>query len=264
MTVRTRRYTRLLPALPGPARLRGRSGLLAFVLALAAAPASVHAQASRFSGEIALASQLVDQGLAITGDTPVVQGAVSWMSPRGWSLGLAGGVEARSPDRPVVVLARISRAWTPSGDWLAQASLLYYDYRGEQGRVAIPDRTHANLYFTYRDTVTFGVSAIRLGDGGDRRMLGAADVDASWPLPRRFSLSAGAGIAQAVLRPRYYYGSYGRRGRVQAYAYGSLGLAWHDGPWRLQLDRNMNSLGDRRAYGTDAPAQWVATASWSF
>src|SRR3546814_5676124 len=52
------------------------------------------------------------------------------------------------------------------------------------------------------------------------------------------------------------------RDRVQLYGYGSLGLAWSDGALRLQLDRNMNSLGDRRLYGTQAPSDWSATVSW--
>src|SRR3546814_1383808 len=51
----------------------------------------------------------------------------------------------------------------------------------------------------------------------------------------------------------YRYGPKNVRDRVQLYGYGSLGLAWSDGALSLQLDRNMNSLGDRRLYGTQAP-----------
>jgi hypothetical protein len=234
---------------------------------LACLSAPLHAQSSSFSGEVALASQLVDQGLAITPDTPILQGAVSWASPTGWSFGLAGGAELRSPSRPVVVLARVSRAWAPSGDWLAQASLLYYGYRSE-GASRTPDRAHANLYFTYRDTLTFGVSAIRVSGNQDQRLLGAVDVNARWPLSDHVSLSAGAGIAQASVRS-HGRGPYAYRGHgygydhLQLYGYGSLGLAWSDGSWRLQVDRNMNSLGARRAYGNQAP-HWVATVSRSF
>src|SRR3546814_8666113 len=82
------------------------------------------AQSRPFSGEVALSSQLVDRGLAISPATPIVQGSVSWMSPGGWSMGLAGGVELRSPGQPVVVLGRVSRFWSISDDWLAHASLL--------------------------------------------------------------------------------------------------------------------------------------------
>lgn len=234
--------------------------------------APLHAQ-SRLSGNIALASQLADRGLAITPVTPILQGAVSWKSPTGWSLGLAGGVEVRSPGRPVIVLARISRAWAPSADWLAQANLLYYDYRGN----GIPDRADANVYFTYRDALTLGLSAIRVDDARNTRVLGAADASLSWPLMRRLSLSAGAGIAQAVVRS-HGPGSYPRRGyeneneygygygyeRVQLYGYGNLGLAWSEGPWRLQVDRNTSSLGARRVYGHGASTDWVATLVWSF
>lgn len=229
---------------------------------LACLSAPLHAQ-SRIGGNVALASQLVDRGLAITPVTPILQGAVSWTSPTGWSLGLAGSVEVRSPGRPVMVLARVSRAWTLSGDWLAQANLLYYDYRGSR----IPARADANVYFIYRDILSFGLSAIRVDDARNPLVLGAADASLGWPLTQRLSLSAGAGVAQAAVRaddpgryPRYGYGYE----RVQLYGYGNLGLAWSDGPWRLQVDRNKSSLGERRVYGTRASSDWVATLVWSF
>src|SRR3546814_16792400 len=85
------------------------------------------------------------RGLAISPAPPIGQGSVSWMSPGGCSMGLAGCVELRSPGQPVVVLGRVSRFWSISDDWLAHASLLYYDYRAERYR-GIPDRAEANLY----------------------------------------------------------------------------------------------------------------------
>src|SRR3546814_16982647 len=92
------------------------------------------------------------------------------MSPGGWSMGLAGGVELRSPGQPVVVLGRVSRFWSISDDWLAHASLLYYDYRAERYR-GILDRAEANLSFTYRDTLSVGVSAMRpRGSSAERRI----------------------------------------------------------------------------------------------
>src|SRR3546814_20034577 len=82
------------------------------------------------------------------------------MSPGGWSMGLAGGVELRSPGQPVVVLGRVSRFWSLSDDWLAHARLLYYDYRAERYR-GIPDRDEENIYFNYRDTLSARLSALR-------------------------------------------------------------------------------------------------------
>lgn len=261
MTTSGRRYTRNSGA-PGPIRPHASPGLLAAAVVLACLAAPLRAQSSRIGGEVALASQLVDQGLAITPTTPVLQGAIAWTSPNGWSLGLAGGMEIRSPGRPVVALARVSRSWTLSDDWRAQASLLYYDYR----RSRIPDRADANLSFAYRDIVTFGFSAVRVGGSGNRRLRGAADMAASWPLTQHLSLSAGAGVAQTAVRRGGYYRQYPGPGHdhVLLYGYGNLGLAWTDGPWRLQMDRTMNSLGQRRAYGSRAPSDWVATLSRSF
>lgn len=246
--------------------LRSHPWALVAVAMLACLAAPLRAQPSRFGGEVSLASQLVDRGLAVTPATPILQGSGSWTSPGGWSLGLAGGFEVRSPGRPVVALARVSRLWPLSGDWLAQANLLYYDYRGDGGR-RIPDRADASIYFIYRDIVTIGISVIRVSGDRDSCLRGAADIDASWPVTQHLSVNAGAGIAQTDVAP---YGADGyrhpdwRHDPIQLYGYGNVGLAWSDGPWHLQLDRNRNSIGARRAYGTQAPSTWVATLSRSF
>lgn len=238
------------------------------VAAQACLPAAVLAQ-SRLDGKIALSSQLVDRGLAITPATPILQGAVSWASPAGWSLGVAAAVETRSPGTPVMALGRLARAWAPSAEWQAQASLLYYDYRAR----GMPDRVDANVYFTYRDLLSLGVSAIRVDNPrAPRRVTGAADATLNWPVARHLSLSAGAGVGQATITTYGYRAApnppgagrrYYRYDYVRMYGYGSVGLAWSDGPWRLQVDRSMNSLGERRVYGAGAPG-WVATLSLAF
>ncbi len=232
---------------------------------LACLCAPLPAQSLRTTGEVAVASQLVDQGLALTPGTPVLQGSIAWASPGGWSFGVAAAVEARAPTEPVLSVARVSRAWLPSGDWLVQAAMLHYDYRPDGGQ-GMPDRSVATLSLAYRDTVSLGVSASRLGGDMANRVLGAADVGISWPLTARTSLSAGAGVAQAPAS-RYYARYRSRRygpGPVRVYGYGSLGLVWRDGPWRLQLDRTANSLGDRSVYGARASQEWVATCSRAF
>jgi hypothetical protein len=240
------------------------SAMLALAALLAVPCAPLHAQ-SRFGGNVALASQLVDRGLAITADTPVLQGELFRNSPGGWSFGVAGGAEAAS-GRPVIALARVSRAWALPGDWMAQAGLLYYDYRGALGGT-VPDRVDANLYVTYRDTLTLGLSASHASGRHDQRLLGAADLGFRWPLAQHISVSAGAGIAQASIGsygpPGYPYRAY-RYEHVRIYGYGNLGLAWSDGPWRLQVDRTRSSLGARRAYGARSASPWVATLSRAF
>src|SRR3546814_20366133 len=95
MAPRRRRDTRKGLA-AGPACLGHRPGLLLTATVLACLSAPLHAQSRPFSGEVALSSQLVDRGLAISPATPIVQGSVSWMSPGGWSMGLAGGVELQN------------------------------------------------------------------------------------------------------------------------------------------------------------------------
>jgi len=233
--------------------------------------ASVHAESSQVSGQVALASQLVDRGLAITPATPILQGSVSWSPSTRWSLGLAAGAEVRSPDSPVITLARVSHDWAPAGDWHARVSLLYYDY-GTSSRAYAADRVDASLYFTYRDVLTFSLSAMRpVGEGNDR-LLGAADLDVRWPLAQHVSLSAGAGIAQTSGSPydgspygQDGYRSYGdRHDQLRLYGYGQLGLAWSNGPWHLELDRVVSSLATQQTRDSRASSRWVATLSWSF
>lgn len=249
----------------GLPRLRARIATVTAVMA-ACLSAPLHAQSSRVGGQVALASQLVDRGLAITPATPILQGSVSWTSSTRWSLGLSGGVEVRSPGRPVVVLAQVSRDWALTGDWHGRASLLYYEY-GTGSRAYAADRAEASLHFSYRDVLTVGVSAIHvIGDGNDH-LLGAADLAVRWPLAQHVSLSAGAGIAQTTDSPYGHDGYYPygyRHDRHRLYGYGQLGLAWRNGPWQVELDRVMSSLATQPAGNPRTGSRWIATLSRSF
>ena len=83
-----------------------RTGFAALLVGACVAPA-LHAQSSTFSGAVALSSQLVDRGQAITRTTPILQGAASWTFPAGWSLGLSASTEVRSPGHVVAAAADI-------------------------------------------------------------------------------------------------------------------------------------------------------------
>lgn len=219
--------------------------------------APVHARAGDLSGEMSLASQLVDRGLPITSATPILQGAVAWTTPSGWSLGLSGGIELRSPGHLAAGVARVAHAWTVSTNWRMQADLVYYHYAG---------RLHANVYepgvyWLYRDILTFGLSGVYIVGGGEHRLHPAADLNVHWPLAGGFSLSAGIGVTR-------YDASYGRPPNAGYYAgyyrYGQAGLLWSHGGWRIELDRVAIDPGARRYLrGVDAPS-WFATVSRSF
>ncbi|MEP6907123.1 MAG: hypothetical protein ABI858_03960 [Pseudoxanthomonas sp.] len=238
-------------------------------------PASVHAQSTNLHAVVALSSQLVDRGLAITPATPILQGAVSWTLPDDWSLGLSGGTEVRSPRRISETLAQASRHWRLSSDWQMQASMLYYHYFGN-ARSRVYDRGEMAIDWTYRDVLTFGLSAARVIGAGDHRPRAAADVNFNWPLGWQVSLSAGAGVAQALaVRPpdRYAHGrggsySYRRYAHLydngSPYRYGHAGLMWSDGTWRVELDRIVTDSGAQRLPGYPAAVPWVATISRSF
>jgi uncharacterized protein (TIGR02001 family) len=241
----------------------GRAGahvFTAFVFfALAMCPCvALHAQSSGINGAAGVSSQLVDRGIAITPPTPTLQGALSWTSPGGWSFGVLGSAEVRSPDRVVEASAQISRYWSLSSDWQIQASMLYYNYPDSR-RARAFDRTETSVNWMFRDILTLGLSAIHVvGTGAEPR--GAADVDFHWPLPWHLYLSAGAGIAQSLVATQASY----NYGQSSIYRYGHAGLAWDDGHWRVELERITSDSHGSREWGNLNTSPWVATLSRSF
>jgi hypothetical protein len=240
---------------------RSAARLASFVLAFAAMVVwlPLHAQTSGVSGAVGVSSELVDRGLAVSPPTPILQGALSWTSSSGWSLGASAATEMRSPGNVSEALAQVSKYWSLSSDWQMRGSLLYYDYPGN-ARSKYFDRAEAGVDWIYRDVLTFGLSGISLTNGDEHRPRGAADVNFHWPLAWYFSFSAGAGVAQSLLSP---YGSYGYD-RASVYRYGQLGLIWSYGPWRMELDRVAVGPGSRQQWGNLVASPWVGTISWSF
>jgi uncharacterized protein (TIGR02001 family) len=249
---------------PGPG-IRGRIGQACLALAVTACPPGpLHAQsAQRTTATVALGSQLVDRGLAITPATPIVQGAISWISPTGWSAGLSGSAEVRSPGRLNQILLQASRYWRLSDDWQIQAGVLYYRHFGDRGAAAY-DRGEAGVHWLYRDTLALGLSAIRTLGSAEGRTRAAADLDFHWPLTEHAFFSAGAGVAHVPAARYSHYRPYRSYDREGYYRYGQIGLGWASGPWRLELDRVMTDLEAGRS-GEDLEAQpWMATISRSF
>src|ERR1700754_1166715 len=202
-----------------PARSRARRGACAVALLLGVSWGTAHAQSSSFGGVVALSNQLVDRGLAVTPKTPVLQGALSWTTPSGWSLGLSASSETRSPGQVVEALAQASYAWSLSADWQMQTGLLYYRY-GNDSHWRVYDRVELAANWIYRDVLTLGVSAAQLVHTGGRGPRGAADIGFRWPLVWNLSVSAGVGTAQYLIPP--YERDYPR------YQYGHAGLVWEN------------------------------------
>ena len=229
--------------------------------------APLHAQSTTFNGTAALSSGLFDRGQAITGNTPVLQGAASLTSATGWSLGVSGSTELRSPSHLVEAIVQVSRDWSLSTDWQMQANLLYYRYPGVSGSKA-SDRAEAGVHWTYRDVLTFGLSALYVMGANDNQPRGAADLNFHWPLAWHFSLSAGAGIAQPLIAPYTPYNnghaSYYEYDHSGLHGYGQAGLSWSNGPWRIELDRIMGDPATQRQWAALNASPWVATISRSF
>jgi uncharacterized protein (TIGR02001 family) len=225
-------------------------------IALAQVCPGVHAQTSSLSGTVALSSQLVDRGLAITQPGPVLQGALNWTSPSGWSAGVSASAQARTPRGFVGFVAQVAHAWSLSSDWQIQANLLDYRYPSH-GRGRTYDRTELGVSFIYRDVLTAGLSVSHLNRYGGQRPRGAADIGLRWPLSRGFSLSASAGVAQELVPPRGT--GYERRNH---YYYGHAGVAWDNGPWRVEV-AHIASDRDRLSRQPKV-SPWTATVSWAF
>jgi hypothetical protein len=234
------------------------------ILATAACPFSpIHAQSSGLNGVVALSSQLIDRGVAIAPATPTLQGAVSWVSASGWSLGLSGSSEVRSPGHIVEAVAQASRSWSLSDDWQMQANLLYY-----KARMSTYDRTELGVGWIYRDVLTFNLSAARVLHNSHQSPRAAADLSLHWPLAWHFSFSAGVGVAQSLVADANSQGHvrgapYGYH-PMNHYAYGHAGLLWEHGPWQMELDRITTDPDLRRQRGNLSASPWVAAISRSF
>lgn len=227
-------------------------------------PVPVLAQ-SNFSGQVAVGSQLVDRGLAITSARPVVQGAVTWATPDGWSVGASAGALMSSPGNIAESMLQGSRAWAVSTDWQVQGSLMYYRYT-RPGISRVYSRTEAGMAWVYRDTLTLSLSAVHALNGPDHKVRPGADIDFRWPLPWGLSLSAGVGVSQTLVAAERYSPNRVRiiYPRVAEYRYGHVGLAWVRGPWRVDLGRVATDLGDKDHRGNLDAAPWVGTISRSF
>lgn len=216
----------------------------------------VLACAGDLNGTVSLASQLVDRGFAITSATPALQGGIVWTAPSGWSLGLSGGIELRSPGHVAASVARVARIWTVSDNWRMQTDVVYYHYAG---------RLHANVYepgvyWVYRDVLTVGLSGVYVASADERRVHPAADVNFHWPLAGGFLISGGFGVARYAVP----YGYPNERYHTGYYRYGEAGLLWSHGAWQVELDRVAIDSGSHRYLRRLAASPWLLTLTWSF
>lgn len=237
---------------PGPFTSQHGRALGCLLTAVAAATGAAWPEqllAGELGGSLALSSQLVDRGQAITTATPILQGALSWVSPNGWALGLSSSAKLHSPGHYIEAIFQASRYWSLSDDWSMQAGALYYRY---PSATRFFDRVEGGIHWTYRDILTLGVSAASFPHSDRHRPREAADASFRWPLTDELSLTAGAGVARSYFDP------------YRPYRYGHVGLVWRHGAWRLELERVDADLKPRWAHTYPAVSPWVGTVQWSF
>jgi len=107
-----------------PRRVHRRLALAALATGAGLPWTVAQAQTATWSGTVALSSQLVDRGLAITPDTAVLQAAGSVSLPSGWVFGASASGEVRD-------LSPLSEAFV-------QASLVVAKARGHAMPREIP------------------------------------------------------------------------------------------------------------------------------
>ncbi len=250
------RLLRVVTPLVGrwPARpLRTAGPLLA--LSVAATSISDVATASDFGGAAGLSSQLVDRGIALTRDTPVLQGTLFWLPSPGWSVNVSASSALNAPGKVLMVAASLSRSWTLSDDWQMQAEVLRYSYPTDRIN-RLFNRNEASLGWNYRDRLSISLAAFQMPDSGLRpRWYGATDLTAHQPLIGALSLSAGIGISQAP--PAMYGLEY-----ASHYHYGHAGLIYTTGHWNVELERVFSN--SRTGYPGRGIWPWVASVSRSF
>jgi uncharacterized protein (TIGR02001 family) len=214
------------------------------------------AHAGDWSGTVAMSSQLVDRGVAVTPPAPIAQGAVNWVARDGWSLGVSASYQTRDPGRLAETLAQVAKSWSLSDDWQLQAGLLDYRYPGGGGSQRTYDRTELGGSLIWRDVLTASVSAIKLAhrSGGLR---GAADVGFRWPLGWHVSATGGIGLAQYLAPLSQYYPD-----RPNRYSYGHGGLVWQEGAWRVELIHVFTNR--ERNRGEQRVSPWTATVALAF
>ena len=212
---------------------------------------SALAQTAPFSGEVALTSQLVDRGRAVTSQTGVLQAAGDWIPSTGWSIGASASTKLDSPGRVVEAMVQGARYWSLSDSWQLQAGLIYYDYPTNH-QLKFYERVEGGLAVSYRDILTVGVSEAHLVHSDYETNRAALDISARWPLPGGFSVLGGVGVAQSYVAP------------YKSYRYGQVGLAWTHGPWRIELDRVYARREWLPVWRDLNPSPWLGTVSVAF
>lgn len=212
--------------------------------------AAATAQTRGVVGELAVGSDLTDHGIVIGARQPVAQASLTLYDTSGWSTGLAVAVQDNTPN-PHRILARAAYDWVLSNEWQAQVGALYYSYPSNTALQAF-DHLEIGATWSYRDLLVLGLSTSQYRHSADNPVptQWAADVALRWPLGGQVAFSAGVGQAQL--------------GGNGGYGYGNLGLAWHQGVWRAELNYLTTDERGRTLYGNNPAGHWSLLVARTF
>jgi len=212
---RTARPSNAAPAKAACARALARLGA-ALVLAWCAAP-SAHAEGP-FSATAGVTTDYILRGVSQTYGGAALQLGASYQDSLGWFAGAWGSnvnpYPAAAPSRELDVFAGYARALGP--DFTARVAYTHYKYLADPRRAKY-DYDEFALTATYVDRLAVTVSYLprvtaysQLGYAADQPLY-SVEASARWPLPRDFSLTAGAGFydLEQLFGVRYWAGSVG-------------------------------------------------------
>lgn len=210
---------------------------------------AVSAQSVGVSGVLTVASEFTDRGLRLGPRKPTLEGELSAPLFGPWSASLGAGVQD-DPAREHRVVARVTRYWTLSNDWQADAGLGWYDHQSaHDGRRYEYAEVGASLAF--RDVLSLGVST-RQYAGRNGQLRWGLDAKARWPIVQDWSINGSVGWAQLPTAS------------TQGYRYGGAGIGWQRRSWSAGLARIATDATARSELGDAAQPRWSAFIAKDF
>lgn len=197
---------------------------------------------------LALASDLTDRGLQYGPRRPVLQGELSALVDGRWAASLSGSVQGDSSPSHFAG-ARLSRYWTLSNDWEADAALSWYDHRHDP--IVRYRYAEAGASVAFRDVLSLGLST-RNYTQWPGHLRWAVDTGLRWPIAGDWSVNGNVGWAQL---PTYD----GKR-----YRYSGAGIGWQRNGWSAGLSRIGADSTARTHLGSSARPHWSAFIAKDF
>lgn len=221
--------------------------------------ACLPAQAQEWSGALVAASDMVYRGISQSRGRAGLMLDVSRASEGGWNAS-AGLAAPRDPDRAygsAELTVSLDKSWALDNDWTMQTGITHYQQLG-RGRARHPGHDELTLALGWRGrllaSVALSPNTRGYGIGYGRRGRAAAyALSVNERLVGRVAFNAGLGYYDLA-----HISAHG-------YAYGSVGLSWHQGGFEAYLSRIDSRAAEQQlVWAALAGGRWVGALMWRF